>query len=407
MKLKNIPRQVILLGLVSLFTDMASEMLYPVTPIFLSGILGASMAMIGLIEGLAELTAGVLKGYFGFLSDKLGKRSIFVIAGYSLSALSKPLPGLLPQTVIVFLSRIADRTGKGIRTAPRDALLASYSDKNNKGAIFGFHRGMDTLGAVIGPLFGLLLLSIYSYNFRKVYLFALIPSLLAVAVTLLIKDKKPENSENNEERKAENNVITKKGTARYSFWKESPKDYRILTIIFTLFSLVNSSDVFLILRSKDISHSTTTAILVYVFYNLIYAISSYPAGLFSDKYGKRNAFIIGLVIFSAVYFGFGLTSGTAIIWILFLFYGIYAAFSEGVVKAWASDLVPDNKRASAIGLLTMLSGFAILIGSLVTGILWDKFGPAVPFIISGIISLIAALVLYILNKHEFKNLAIN
>jgi len=436
MRLKNIPRQVILLGFISLFTDIASEMLYPVTPIFLSGILGASMAMIGLIEGLAELTAGILKGYFGFLSDKLGKRAIFVISGYSLSALSKPLPGLIPQTAIVFLSRIADRTGKGIRTAPRDALLASYSDNNNKGALFGFHRGMDTLGAVIGPLFGLLLLSIYSYNFRKVYLFALIPSLLAVAVTLLIKDKKPEqlpenkipvtkpedsrpgkseqalrrndNRESGKIIEADNPVPVKKGMTRYSsFWKESPKDYKILTMIFTLFSLVNSSDVFLILRSKDISHSITTAILLYVFYNLIYALSSYPAGLFSDKYGKRNAFIIGLVIFSGVYFGFGLTSGTGIIWILFLFYGLYAAFSEGVVKAWASDLVPDNKRASAIGLLTMLSGFAILLGSLMTGILWDKFGPAVPFLISGIISLLAALLLYILNKNELKNLAIN
>jgi MFS family permease len=389
MKLKNIPRQVILLGLISLFTDMASEMLYPVTPIFLSGILGASMAIIGLIEGLAELTAGLLKGYFGFLSDKIGKRAIFVITGYSLSALSKPLPGLLPNTAIVFLSRITDRTGKGIRTAPRDALLAGYSDRNNKGAIFGFHRAMDTLGAVFGPLLGLLLLTIYSYNYRLVFLYALIPSLAAVGVTLLIKDKKSDFA-----------AGTKPAGPRLSFWKESSKDYKILTIIFTIFSLVNSSDVFLILRSKDISHSTTTAILVYVFYNLIYALVSYPAGIFSDKFGKRNAFIIGLVIFSGVYFGFGLSSGTEIIWVLFLFYGIYAAFSEGVVKAWVSDLVPDQKRASAIGLLTMLSSFAIMVGSLLTGILWDAFGPSFPFIISGIISLIAALLLYFFNKNS-------
>ena len=396
MKLKNMPRQIILLGLISLFTDMASEMLYPVTPIFLSGILGASMAMIGLIEGLAELTAGLLKGYFGFISDKIGKRAIFVIAGYSLSALSKPLPGLIPNTAIVFLSRIADRTGKGIRTAPRDALLASYSDKDNKGAIFGFHRGMDTLGAVFGPLLGLLLLSIYSYNYRTVFLYALIPSLAAVGVTLLIKDKKLEKGSS--QPGSDVLKVKEKGTGKLSFWKESPKEYKTLTIIFTLFSLVNSSDVFLILRSKDISHSTTTAILVYVFYNLIYAITSYPAGKLSDKFGKRNALIAGLVIFSGVYFGFGLTSGTGIIWILFLLYGIYAAFSEGVVKAWVSDLVPDKKRGSAIGLLTMLSSFAIMSGSLITGVLWDAFGPSVPFIISGIISLISAFLLYFLNR---------
>ena len=397
MKLKNIPRQVILLGLISLFTDMASEMLYPITPIFLSGVLGTSMALIGLIEGLAELTAGLLKGYFGFLSDKIGKRSIFVITGYSLSALSKPLPGLIPNTVIVFISRIADRTGKGIRTAPRDALLAGYADKNNKGAIFGFHRGMDTLGAVIGPLIGLFLLSSYSYNFRIVFLFALIPSLAAVVVTFLIKDKKKEYSEVNKQVEVS---AVKERITKFSFWKESPHNYKVLTIIFTMFSLVNSSDVFLILRSKDISHSTITAILVYVFYNLIYALVSYPAGLFSDKFGKRNALIIGLLIFSGVYFGFGLSTGTEIIWVLFFLYGIYAAFSEGIVKAWVSEIVPDKKRASAIGLLTMLSSFAIMAGSLVTGILWDAFGPAIPFIVSGIISFIAAILLYFLNKTE-------
>ena len=150
--MKKIPRQVVILGLISLFTDMASEMLYPVTPIFLASVLGASMASVGLIEGLAEITAGFLKGYFGFLSDKLGKRSMFVVGGYTVSALSKPLPGFFPEIFVVLISRVTDRIGKGIRTAPRDALLAGYSNKNNSGAIFGFHRGMDTLGAVIGPL---------------------------------------------------------------------------------------------------------------------------------------------------------------------------------------------------------------------------------------------------------------
>src|ERR1035437_1268243 len=386
MKLSRIPRQVILLGLISLFTDMASEMLYPVTPICLSGVLGASMAIIGLIEGLAELTAGFLKGYFGFLSDKLGKRSIFVVLGYSLSALSKPLPGLLPNTMIVLASRVTDRIGKGIRTAPRDALLGSYSDSNNSGAIFGFHRGMDTLGAVFGPLIALLLLNIYSNNFRLVFLIAFLPSLAAIAVALLIKDRKIEVK--NEGRKL----------FPIGFWKESPKAYKILTILFTLFSLVNSSDVFLILRSKDISHSNTSAILVYVFYNLIYASASYPAGIFADKYGKKNIFIAGLLIFSGVYMGFGFTSNIAVIWGLFFLYGMYAAFSEGILKAWVSDLVPDNKRASAIGLITMLSSFAIMLGSVLTGILWDKFGAAVPFLLSGGISLVVAVFLYFQSR---------
>jgi MFS family permease len=388
MKFKEIPRQVILLGLISLFTDMASEMLYPVTPIFLSGVLGASMAIIGLIEGLAELTAGFLKGYFGFLSDKLGKRSIFVVLGYSLSALSKPLPGLLPNTITVLFSRVTDRIGKGIRTSPRDALLGSYSNSTNSGAIFGLHRGMDTLGAVFGPLVALLLLNIYSNNFRLVFLIAFVPSLAAIAVSLIIKDRKIAAAQRS----------TKLFPIR--FWKEAPKDYKILTILFTLFSLVNSSDVFLILRSKDISHSTSLAILVYVFYNLIYALVSYPAGIIADKFGKKNIFIAGLLIFSGVYFGFGLSSGIGIIWGLFFLYGMYAAFSEGVLKAWVSDLVPDNKKASAIGLITMLSSFSIMLGSVLTGILWDKFGAAVPFIISGGVSLLVAISLYFLSRKE-------
>lgn len=386
MKFSRIPRQVLLLGLVSLFTDMASEMLYPVTPIFLSGVLGASMAIIGLIEGLAEVTAGILKGYFGFLSDKLGKRSIFVVIGYSLSAISKPLPGLLPSTIVVLLSRVTDRIGKGVRTAPRDALLAGYSEGGNSGTIFGFHRGMDTMGAVIGPLIALMLLKIYSNNFGLIFLIAFIPSVAAIGVTLLIKDRKAEG-------KPRSGKLFPIG-----FWKEAPRDYKMLTILFTLFSLVNSSDVFLILRSKEISHSNSSAILVYVFYNLIYAGLSYPAGIFSDKFGKKNVLIAGLVIFSGVYFGFGLTSGIGLIWGLFFFYGVYAAFSEGILKAWVSDLVPDNKRGSAIGLITMLSGFAIMLGSLLTGVLWDKFGAQVPFILSGIVSLVVAVFLYILNR---------
>jgi len=388
MKLSKLPRQVILLGLISLFTDMASEMLYPVTPIFLSGVLEASMAIIGLIEGLAELTAGFLKGYFGFLSDKLGKRSIFVVLGYSLSALSKPLPGLLPRTIVVLTSRVTDRIGKGIRTSPRDALLGSYSDSDNSGAIFGFHRGMDTLGAVIGPLIALLLLNIYSNNFRLVFLIAFIPSLGAIAVSLLIKDRKLKIAQRS------------RTLLPIRFWKEAPKDYKILTILFTLFSLVNSSDVFLILRSKDISHSTSLAILVYVFYNLVYASASYPAGIFADKFGKKNIFIAGLLIFSGVYMGFGFSSSIVIIWGLFFFYGMYAAFSEGILKAWVSDLVPDSKRASAIGLITMLSSFSIMLGSVVTGILWDKFGAAVPFLISGGVSMIVAISLYFLSRKE-------
>ena len=383
--MNKLPKQILVLSFVSLFTDMASEMLYPITPIFLSSVLGASMAVAGLIEGIAEVTAGLLKGYFGVLSDKLGKRSIFVVLGYSLSAIAKPLPGIIPNTFTVLFSRVTDRVGKGVRTAPRDALLASYAE-NNTGAVFGFHRAMDTLGAVIGPLLALLMLNYLKFDYQNIFIIAFIPSLIAVIFTLYVKDRVSE-------------ISLRPKTDMLGFWKSSPAQYKILVYLMTIFSLVNSSDVFLILRSKNISGSDTLAIAGYIFYNIIYAVSSYPIGLLADKIGKKKVFIIGLLIFSAVYFGFASLNSFLFIWILFALYGIYASSTEGVLKAWVSDLVPDQNRGSAIGLITMLSSVAMMIGSITAGFLWDTFGSQIPFYISSMVSLLVAGSLYRFSSH--------
>ena len=381
----KISKQVFVLGMVSLFTDIASEMLYPVTPIFLTTVLGSSMALVGVIEGIAEVTAGLLKGYFGNLSDKVGKRSIFVMIGYGISALSKPLPGIFQNIPVVLTSRVSDRIGKGIRTAPRDALLASYSD-GNSGAVFGFHRGMDTLGAAIGPVVALILLNFYPNNFQLIFLIAFIPSVIALSFTFLVKDKQ----------------VTSKIKSRKNyleFWKSAPEQYKKVLILISIFSLVNSSDVFLILKSQNITKSSSLAIFGYVFYNVIYAAASYPLGGLSDKLGKQKIFTFGLIIFSVVYFGFAFVDNINFIWILFALYGIYAAATEGVSKAWISDLIPDEQRGSAIGLLTMLTSFSVMIGSFLTGILWDHFGSSVPFLISAIISLvISVLIFFKFNK---------
>ncbi|HQF41678.1 MAG TPA: MFS transporter [Ignavibacteriaceae bacterium] len=376
MKLK-ISKQVFILSMVSLFTDLASEMLYPVTPIFLTSVLGSSMAVVGLIEGIAEVTSGLLKGYFGILSDKIGKRSIFVVLGYGVSALSKPLPGIFQNIPVVLSSRVSDRIGKGIRTAPRDALLASYSN-GNSGAVFGFHRAMDTFGAALGPVVALLLLNFYPNNFQLIFWAAFIPSVIAVIFTLMVKDNTTSS-----------NMKSKK--SYLEFWRSAPKEYKRVLILLTIFSLVNSSDVFLILKSQDITHSNSLAIFGYVFYNIIYAASSFPLGSLADKFGKRNVFAAGLIIFSLVYFGFAFLSNINLIWILFSLYGIYAASTEGVSKAWIPDLIPDEQRGSAIGLLTMLSGFAVMLGSFFTGVLWDQFGSYLPFLISASISLVIAI----------------
>ena len=386
MKFAKIPRQVVVLGLVSLFTDFASEMLYPITPIFLTTVLGASMAVVGIIEGIAEVTAGFLKGYFGNLSDRIGKRSIFIVLGYGISGAVKSLPGFLITIPSVVVSRVIDRVGKGLRTAPRDALLASYAD-GNTGAVFGFHRSMDTLGAVIGPLAAILLLFIFPGKYAWIYLFALIPSLFAIGFTFIVKDVKPKRKSS--------------ASKNYShFFKNSPHEYKTLLILFTLFSLVNSSDVFLILKSKQISHSDLSAILGYVFYNIIYAASSYPTGMLAGKFGKKNIFVVGLIIFSITYLGFALNAENIFIWILFALYGIYASSTEGVTKAWVSDLVPDEFRGSAIGLLTMFSSFSIMFGSFLTGIMWDRFGSQVPFLVSSVVSIVIAIILFSKRKAE-------
>ncbi|MGE5680920.1 MAG: MFS transporter [Bacillota bacterium] len=382
--LKGISGAVVILGLVSLFTDIASEMLYPVTPIFLNT-LGTPMALIGLIEGLAELTSGVLKGYFGALSDKTGKRSVFVFAGYGLSALVKPLPGLIQSFPAVLFARITDRIGKGIRTAPRDALLAGYSD-GNTGAVFGFHRAMDTLGAAIGPVVSLCLLAAFPGKYPLIFILAFIPSVAAVAFTLVVKDNKPA-------------LARVRSKRHYSeFWQSAPSAYKYLVVLLTLFAFINSSDVFLILKSRSAFKSDSLAIIGYIFYNLVYAAAAYPLGLLSDRLGKRKVFIAGLVIFSSVYLGFALSGNVAIIWILFALYGIYAAATEGITKAWVSDMIKDDFRGTAIGLLTMLSSLAMMAGSAFTGILWDLSGPALPFLITSGVSLLIALLIIFTRK---------
>lgn len=384
MKQKAIPRQVIILGLISLFTDMASEMLYPITPIFLTAVLGSSMAVVGIIEGIAEVTAALLKGYFGNLSDKVGRRSIFIVLGYGISALAKPLPGIFPAISAVVVSRTSDRVGKGIRTAPRDALLGVYSD-GNSGAIFGFHRGMDTLGAAVGPLAAILLLYLFPDNFQLIFLAAFVPSVFAIFFTLLVRDRKVPAKNRLQGSYAE-------------FWRSAPKQYKTLLLLVTLFSFVNSSDVFLILKSKAITDSSILAIFGYVFYNLIYAGASYPFGRLSDKFGKNMIYGGGLLVFSLVYFGFAFIPSTFFIWILFALYGLYSAATEGISKAWVSDLVPDERRGSAIGLLTMLSGFAIMLGSFTAGFLWDAFGSTIPFLLSAVVSLVIGMIILMIKK---------
>lgn len=366
----RLPRAVFVLGFVSLLMDIASEMLYPIAPIYLVS-LGASVAWIGIIEGIAEAIAGLSKGYFGGLSDSIGRRRPFVTLGYALSAISKPIPAIAASAGGVLGSRVIDRIGKGIRTAPRDALLAGYVDESSRGAAFGLHRAMDTIGAAIGPLVALVILALRPGDYRTLFLIAFIPSALAAVATMFVRESRfvPLND--------------RPGIASsLSFWRDAPAEFRHIVRWLAVFSLANASDVFLILRARDLGFSDIEAIAGYIAYNVVFAAAAYPAGILSDRFGRRHVALAGFALFAVVYLGFAFTRSPELIWILFGVYGLYAAATEGIAKAWLSDLVPNERRGLALGLHATLASLGALAASSWTGALWATTGPQVPFSIT-------------------------
>ncbi len=370
---KNITRTVWVLSLVSLFTDMASEMLYPVMPIYLKTI-GFSIVLIGILEGVAEATAGLSKGYFGKLSDVTGKRAPFVQIGYGLSAISKPMMAVFVYPVWIFFARTIDRFGKGIRTGARDAILSGEATPETKGKIFGFHRSMDTLGAVIGPLFALIYLYYNPGGYKTLFYIAFVPGLLAIAVSLTVKDKP---------KKVTGSAKTVSFFSFLKYWKESPASYRKVTGGLLAFTLVNSSDVFLLLKAKQSGLDDTAVIGVYIFYNLVYALAAFPMGIIADKLGLKNMFITGLALFAAVYIGMSFDITVYTFMGLFFLYGLYAAATEGISKAWISNIADKKDTAVAIGTYTGFQSIGALIASSVAGVIWYTLGASATFLISG------------------------
>ena len=376
--MKYITRTVWILSLVSLFTDTASEMLYPIMPLYLKSI-GFSIVLIGVLEGVAEAVAGLSKGYFGKLSDNTGKRMPFVQWGYVLSALSKPLMALFITPLWVFFVRTIDRFGKGLRTGARDAILSDEATPQTKGKVFGFHRSMDTLGAVLGPLLALLYLNEHPQDYKTLFLIAFAPGLLAVACSLLLKDK---------------NTVQKQAVIRNSFfsflnyWKISPVLYRKLVIGLLVFTLFNSSDIFLLLRAKQAGMNDSKVIMVYIFYNLVYAISSFPIGLLADKIGLKKIFIVGLFIFVVVYAGMVFANHSFHFYILFFLYGVYAAATEGISKAWITNISAKEDTATAIGTYSAFQSICTMLASTLAGFIWYKFGAGVTFGISAVMVLV-------------------
>ena len=378
---KTLTRTIWTLSWISLFTDMASEMLYPVMPLFLRSI-GFSVLLIGLLEGMAEATAGLSKGYFGKRSDVSGRRAVFVQWGYAFSAISKPLMAVWTYPLWIFLARTVDRLGKGIRTGARDAMLSAEARPETKARIFGFHRSMDTLGAVIGPLMALLFLYFYPENYQVLFLLAFIPGFLAIILSLRLKDKTVRIEK------------TLKPVSFFSFlryWKESPVPYRRLVTGLLAFTLLNSSDLFLLLRAREMGFDDTLVIGVYIFYNLVFAVFAFPVGIVADRIGLRRIFILGLSLFAAVYFGMAFQTSQILFFALFFLYGLYAAATEGIAKAWITNITDEKDAATAIGTYTGFQSLFALLASSLTGVIWFSFGAtfAFLFIAAGTVAVIA------------------
>ena len=375
--MKYITRTVWILSVVSLLTDTASEMLYPIMPIYLKTI-GFSIVLIGILEGVAEATAGLSKGYFGKLSDTNGRRAPFVQIGYAFSTLSKPMMAISIFPLWIFFARTIDRFGKGIRTGARDAILSDEATPETKGKVFGFHRSMDTLGAVLGPSLALIYLYYYPQDYKTLFLIAFIPGLFAVLASLALKDKKA------------NDIRPKISTPFFSFlkyWKTSPTEYRKLVLGLLVFTLFNSSDVFLLLKAKQSGLSDTLVIGVYIFYNLIYALFAFPIGIIADKIGLKPIFIIGLALFATVYFGMSLNTNIYFFFGLFFLYGIYASATEGISKAWISNISDKKDIATAIGTYSGLQSICTMLASSLTGLIWFQFGAPTAFITTATVTL--------------------
>lgn len=367
--------------------DVASEMLYPVIPVYLKEI-GFTVFWIGVLEGIASFTAGISKGYFGKLSDEKGTRLPFVKLGYLLSAVSKPLMAVFVYPAWIFFARTTDRLGKGLRTAARDALLSQEATPKTKARVFGFHRGMDTVGAAIGPVLALLFLFFHPGDYKTLFYLAFIPGILSVLLIFLLKEKKQ--------------PVSTLGRGNFfsffNYWKVAHPEYKKVVAGLLLFALFNSSDIFLLLITKEaignnsihlfgtILNADTITIAAYIFYNLIYALASYPMGVLADRYNYKKIILSGFLLFSVVYSGFGFSPSIAVIFILFALYGIYAAATEGIAKAWITNLAHKENTATAIGFYTSCESVCSLLASIITGAIWINFGSSAAFIATAAIA---------------------
>lgn len=377
----GISANVVVAGLVSLLTDISSEMIYPILPLFLANVLHTPKALIGLIESIAESTPSIFKVISGWWSDQIGKRKPLMLLGYGFSNIIKPILGFATAWPQVLLIRFLDRLGKGLRTAPRDALIGDATDSNRRGRAFGLHRTMDTVGAATGPLLAFYILSLSKGNFRLIFWLTAVPGVLALLILgLFLKESYPKR------------LIRREEKPKLSF-RALGSQFVVFTLVCSVFMLGNSSDVFLILRAQNLGLATGSVILLYFMFNVIYAVLATPAGIVSDRIGRRRVILGGFFVFAFIYLGFAIAKQPLTAWILFALYGAYYALTEGVQRALVADLVPAELRGTAMGTFNFSIGLAALPASFIGGLLWDVFGPPATFFYGAAMALLASIFL--------------
>ena len=386
---KGLTRNVVILGFVSLLNDGASEMIYPLMPVFLTAVLGAGPQALGVIEGIAESTASLLKLYSGYLSDRVKKRKGWIVAGYSLSNVVRPLIAFSTSWFHVLALRFSDRVGKGLRTSPRDAIIADSTPAAFRGKAYGFHRAMDHSGAIIGPLAATALLLVYHDNLKTIFLLSVIPGTLAVGMLLFGLKENPA---------AEPKSAASSSAFNFrSSLREMPVGFQKFLFIILVFTLGNSTDAFLLLRAQQLGVPVTLLPMIWVVLHIVKMVSSVPGGIASDRIGRKKVIVAGYVVYALVYAGFGAATEHWQAWALFAAYGIYFGLTEGVEKALVADFAPQHLRGSAFGLYHLTIGVGAFPASLLFGFVWQRFSSAAAFGMGAGLALLAGALLSLLN----------
>jgi MFS family permease len=389
---QGLTRNVVILGFVSLLNDAASEMIYPLLPVFLTSVLGAGPAALGMIEGVAESTASLLKLYSGYLSDRVKRRKGWVVAGYSLSNVIRPLIAFAGSWVQVLALRFSDRVGKGLRTSPRDAMIADSTPPEFRGMAYGFHRAMDHGGAIVGPLLATGLLLLYQDSLSTVFLLSFIPGTLAVVLLLVgLREKE---------------ATPGTGSRPFSFrsaWMAMPGGFRKYLMIILIFTLGNSTDAFLLVRAQSLGVPIALLPTIWVALHVVKMAFSVPGGMLSDRLGRKRIIVAGWVVYALVYGGFAFASLQWHVWALFAAYGIYFGLTEGVEKALVADLAPAHLRGSAFGLYHLTVGIGAFPASLLFGLVWERFGAAAAFGMGAGLALLSSVMLALLREQKPRN----